>query len=101
MRIDPVVRCARGMLWLVSLASLAVIDSRAEAAEVARKPNILWIVGENFGLDLGCYGARGVRALRPRHSLLRAASSASRTRAGAVPPACARAAADPSSVSTP
>ncbi len=24
------------------------------------RPNILWIVGENFDLDLGCYGARNV-----------------------------------------
>ena len=25
------------------------------------KPNILWIVGENLKLDLGCYGAKNVR----------------------------------------
>ncbi len=26
----------------------------------AAQPNILWIVGENFDLDLGCYGAKNV-----------------------------------------
>ena len=25
------------------------------------KPNILWIVGENLKLDLGCYGAKNVK----------------------------------------
>ena len=27
----------------------------------ARRPNILWIVGENFKLDFGCYGAKNVK----------------------------------------
>ena len=27
----------------------------------AEKPNILWIVGENLKLDLGCYGAKNVK----------------------------------------
>ena len=27
----------------------------------AERPNILWIVGENLKLDLGCYGAKNVR----------------------------------------
>ncbi|NND05421.1 MAG: sulfatase [Saprospiraceae bacterium] len=27
----------------------------------SKPPNILWIVGENFDLDLGCYGAENVR----------------------------------------
>ncbi|MBT4694354.1 MAG: sulfatase-like hydrolase/transferase, partial [Planctomycetaceae bacterium] len=26
----------------------------------AKRPNILWIVGENFDLDFGCYGAKNV-----------------------------------------
>ena len=26
----------------------------------AQPPNILWIVGENFDLDFGCYGAENV-----------------------------------------
>jgi N-sulfoglucosamine sulfohydrolase len=32
----------------------------ASVAQAASKPNILWIVGENFSLDLGCYGAKNV-----------------------------------------
>jgi arylsulfatase A-like enzyme len=34
-------------------------SDRPKAAEVD-KPNILWIVGENFKLDFGCYGAENV-----------------------------------------
>jgi N-sulfoglucosamine sulfohydrolase len=26
-----------------------------------KQPNILWIVGENFKLDFGCYGAKNVK----------------------------------------
>lgn len=33
----------------------------ASAAELQRRPNILWIVGENLKLDLGCYGAKHVK----------------------------------------
>ena len=33
----------------------------AAAAEPAKRPNILWIVGENIDLDLGCYGEKHVR----------------------------------------
>ncbi|SVD99000.1 uncharacterized protein METZ01_LOCUS451854, partial [marine metagenome] len=29
-------------------------------AQAATKPNILWIVGENFSLDLACYGQKNV-----------------------------------------
>jgi len=31
------------------------------AAGSQRRPNILWIVGENLKLDLGCYGAEHVK----------------------------------------
>ena len=41
---------------LVSLVSF----SAAHSAEPAKHPNILWIVGENLCLDLGCYGAQNV-----------------------------------------
>ncbi len=30
-------------------------------ADPPRRPNIVWIVAENFALDFGCYGAAGVR----------------------------------------
>jgi arylsulfatase A-like enzyme len=33
----------------------------AQPAPPRRPPNILWLVGENIGLDLGCYGAKRVR----------------------------------------
>ena len=29
-------------------------------ADEPRRPNIVWIVGENFDLDFGCYGAKNV-----------------------------------------
>ena len=32
-----------------------------EKAPSQKRPNILWIVGENFALDLGCYGAKNVK----------------------------------------
>ena len=42
-------------LPLVLLLSIA----SAWGAE-AKRPNIIWIVGENFDLDFGCYGAENV-----------------------------------------
>jgi len=39
---------------LFSLITSAFVFSRD-------KPNILWIVGENLKLDLGCYGAKNVK----------------------------------------
>lgn len=46
---------------LIVLIILTCIIARTVAAEETRRPNILWIVGENFALDLGCYGASNVR----------------------------------------
>ena len=34
---------------------------RVESKQTIKRPNILWIVGENLKLDLGCYGAKNVR----------------------------------------
>lgn len=42
---------------LLTLISLALCHSLASAAE---RPNILWIVGENFSNDLACYGQENV-----------------------------------------
>lgn len=61
MRAGLLVEPALPRLWVVVFASLAFVDPGAAAAGGAPRPNILWIVGENFALDLGCYGARGVR----------------------------------------
>lgn len=56
------------MLFRVSnclLATLAVFfllsPAQGQNPKAARKPNIIWIVGENFDLDFGCYGAENVR----------------------------------------
>ena len=38
---------------------LSLCHSHLNGAE--KQPNILWIVGENLKLDLGCYGAPNVR----------------------------------------
>jgi arylsulfatase A-like enzyme len=45
------------------LASVAAIGASAQAEDdpPSNRPNILWIVGENLALDLGCYGAENVR----------------------------------------
>jgi len=43
------------------LACVCLAATKAQGKEEARRPNILWIVGENLKLDLGCYGAKNVR----------------------------------------
>ncbi len=65
------------------MACLTLV-TRASAAE--RKPNILWLIGENLSLDLGCYGAASVHT----PNLDRLAREGVRyTRAFATNPACA------------
>jgi arylsulfatase A-like enzyme len=47
--------------WLfVAFALTAVVPAHSISAE-DRRPNILWLVGENLSLDLGCYGMKNVR----------------------------------------
>jgi hypothetical protein len=41
------------------------IDVAAADSGTPQRPNIIWIVGENFDLDLGCYH-RASRAPRPQ-----------------------------------
>jgi len=52
-----------GMNWrrpaFVVMTALTAWVSVAAGAE-PRKPNILWIIGENLALDLGCYGMPNV-----------------------------------------
>ena len=59
---------------------------RATAAESPRRPNILWLVGENLSHDLGCYGAKHVHT--PRLDRL-AADGVRYTHVFATNPACA------------
>ncbi len=44
---------------LLSLGLL--LTTLAQTEEVKKRPNILWIVGENLKLDLSCYGAKNVK----------------------------------------
>ncbi|WP_186776465.1 sulfatase family protein [Rubripirellula reticaptiva] len=51
------------MVSSILLASACFVTSKCAADESkdAKRPNILWIVGENLKLDLGCYGAANVK----------------------------------------
>lgn len=75
-------------LWLCILgsASLAAVPPARAAEESPRRPNILWLIGENIGLDLGCYGEKSVRT--PNLDRL-AAEGVRYTRVFATNPACA------------
>ena len=42
------------------LMGLSCTPSTKSQETTVRRPNILWIVAENFGLDFGCYGAKNV-----------------------------------------
>jgi len=60
--------CSRAFTTFLALvmASFATAQPSAPSATSAvpaatRRPNILWLVGENLSHDLGCYGARNVR----------------------------------------
>ena len=50
---------ARGVLFSGVLL-IAGACGPARSGGTAGRPNILWIVGENFDLDFGCYGAKNV-----------------------------------------
>jgi arylsulfatase A-like enzyme len=45
---------------LLLAAAIGIFCAPAFPAE-ARRPNILWLAGENLAHDLGCYGAKNVR----------------------------------------
>ena len=45
-------------LTALLLAPLAALPAASLPAPAARRPNILWLVGENIDLDLGCYGEK-------------------------------------------
>lgn len=50
----------RSSLLLISGLAFAGV-CRADDSAATKLPNILWIVGENLKLDLGCYGAENVK----------------------------------------
>ncbi|HEY2412954.1 MAG TPA: sulfatase [Pirellulaceae bacterium] len=58
----------------------------AAGAQTAPRPNILWLIGENIGLDLGCYGRKLVQT--PNLDAL-AADGLRFTRVFATSPSCA------------
>lgn len=83
----------RPNLWRMLAAILAAVScGRVGAVEHAaedgrpKQPNIVWIVGENFALDFGCYGARNVST--PNVDRL-AANGVRYTRVFATSPVCA------------
>jgi N-sulfoglucosamine sulfohydrolase len=81
LRIAPAVkRCTRVLAMTLAVA----LGTSSFAAD--RRPNIVWIVGENLSHDLGCYGARHV--LTPHLDRL-AAEGVRFTNAFATNPACA------------
>lgn len=69
----------------LAFAVLSAFASVATAAD-AKRPNILWLVGENITHDLGCYGEKNVRT--PNLDRL-AAEGVRYTRVFSTNPACA------------
>ena len=79
------------MVFLGALAAMlgAVLSVQAAETSGPRRPNILWLAGENIKLDLGCYGEKLVRT--PNLDRL-AAEGLRFTRVFCTNPACAPAA---------
>ncbi|MCK5367262.1 MAG: sulfatase-like hydrolase/transferase, partial [Cyclobacteriaceae bacterium] len=48
-----------GLILFIALIGCSGKKTESQNTNTTR-PNILWIVGENFDLDLGCYGAANV-----------------------------------------
>lgn len=47
-------------VFLIYLVVGMAWSSTTTAQEAGKLPNLVWIVGENFDLDFGCYGAKNV-----------------------------------------
>ncbi len=71
---------------LLVLALAGTGSAAQSAAPDSRRPNILWLIGENISHDLACYGARNVRT--PNLDKL-AAEGIRYTRVFCTNPACA------------
>ncbi len=72
--------------WPLLLPWVVACGPGRRDAEAPPRPNILWVVGENIKLDLGCYGAANVRT--PNLDRL-AAEGVRFTRVFATSPSCA------------
>jgi uncharacterized sulfatase len=55
-------RCSAEAVWAAAVACLVVIAGQAAAAEQAVKPNVLFVVADDLGCDLDCYGQQEVQA---------------------------------------
>ncbi len=53
-------RCSPGLLAAGAIFFLPVADRAVLAADKPDHPNILWLIAEDFGPHLGCYGTREV-----------------------------------------
>lgn len=73
------------LLLILSLASCGIPPTRS-VYSTFRRPNILWLIGENLKLDLGCYGEKLVHT--PNLDRL-AAEGARYTRVFSTSPSCA------------
>ncbi len=51
---------SKNLVYLLPVLLLSCVESDNTDAQTGVLPNILWIVGENFKLDLGIYGAKNV-----------------------------------------
>ncbi|MBU4460814.1 MAG: sulfatase [Verrucomicrobia bacterium] len=68
------------------IAGMVGLSAAIASTAAERRPNILWLVGENLCLDLGCYGAQQVKT--PNLDRL-AAEGVRYTRVFATNPTCA------------
>lgn len=74
------------MIRLLALLGVLGVLPAFGATPAARRPNILWLIGENLSHDLGCYGAKNVHT----PNLDRLAAEGTRyTRVFSTNPACA------------
>ena len=50
------------LLHMITYAfSLTLVFATGTTAESTAPPNIVWIIGDDLGPELGCYGYKGVR----------------------------------------
>ena len=75
----------RALLSVAAILPCWAMGSAGEADPSTRPPNILWLIAENMGPDLGCYGTREVAT--PNLDRL-AAEGVRYTRAFATGPVC-------------